>query len=446
MGTFLGNFASLNTHELPQWFDGAKFGIFVHWYSSTVPAYAPITDDPFTLAREKGEREAFAESPYSEWYWNSLNIEGSSVSKHHLAKYGDKPYEDFVPEWLELTKGWQPERWAELFSASGAMYCVMGTKHHDGVLLWPSATPNPYKGSAWSSSRDIVGECADAVRSEGMRFGLYYSGGIDWAFQGLGIDSWRKLYEAIPQDDEYHAYVDAHYRELISRYKPDVLWNDIGYPGFGEGAAELMAHFYNTNPEGVVNDRFDFLGVMAGKSHADFTTPEYTTKPPLGTKKFEVCRGIGTSFGYNESEDESSYASSAELIHLLVNIVAEGGNFLLNVGPMATGEIPWAQQERLLAMGQWLSVNGEAIYSSSVCRSNSLLTSEGIPVRLTAGVDGAIYAIVLGRPSSKVVHIDGLPTGDTTLLGYDGRLNRIGDDVILPYRPDNTPAFTLRVV
>ncbi len=446
MGTFLGNFASLNTHELPLWFDGAKFGIFVHWYSSTVPAYAPITDDPFTLAREKGEREAFAESPYSEWYWNSLNIEGSSVSKHHLAKYGDKPYEDFVPEWLELTKGWQPERWAELFSASGAMYCVMGTKHHDGVLLWPSATPNPYKGSAWSSSRDIVGECADAVRSEGMRFGLYYSGGIDWAFQGLGIDSWRKLYEAIPQDDEYHAYVDAHYRELISRYKPDVLWNDIGYPGFGEGAAELMAHFYNTNPEGVVNDRFDFLGVMAGKSHADFTTPEYTTKPPLGTKKFEVCRGIGTSFGYNESEDESSYASSAELIHLLVNIVAEGGNFLLNVGPMATGEIPWAQQERLLAMGQWLSVNGEAIYSSSVCRSNSLLTSEGIPVRLTAGVDGAIYAIVLGRPSSKVVHIDGLPTGDTTLLGYDGRLNRIGDDVILPYRPDNTPAFTLRVV
>ncbi|GDX28060.1 alpha-L-fucosidase [Actinomycetes bacterium] len=446
MGKYTGDFDSLNAHELPSWFNGAKFGIFVHWYPSTMLAYAPITDDPFTLAREKGEKEAFTESPYSEWYWNSLQFPESSVAKHHAKKYGDKPYEDFVPEWLEATHGWQPERWAELFSASGAMYCVMGTKHHDGVLLWPSATPNPHKGSAWSSSRDIVGECADAVRSEGMRFGVYYSGGIDWTFQGLGIDGWAGLYGAIPQDDTYHAYVDAHYRELISRYKPDVLWNDIGYPRFGEGSADLMAHFYNTNPEGVVNDRFDFLGVMAGKSHADFTTPEYTTKPAIGTKKFEVCRGIGTSFGYNEAEDDSSYASPTELIHMLVNIVASGGNLLLNVGPMATGEIPWAQQERLLAIGQWLSVNGDAIYSSSTHSQSSLVTSEGLPVRLTAGIDGGTYAIVMGRPSGKIVHITGLPQGETTLLGYDGLLQRIGDDVILPFRPDNTPAFTLRVL
>ena len=84
-----------------------------------------------------------------------------------------------------------------------------------------------------------------------MRFGVYYSGGIDWTFQGLGIKSWATLFSAIPQDDRYLGYANAHWRELIARYQPDVLWNDIGYPRFGEGAAPLMADFYNQNPDGV---------------------------------------------------------------------------------------------------------------------------------------------------------------------------------------------------
>lgn len=445
MEKFTSELASLTSHQVPQWFDGAKFGIFVHWFPSTIPAFAPVSDDPFTLAAEKGEHEAFTESPYSEWYWNSLQTPGSTVALHHTEKYGDQPYDDFVPQFFEASKGWQPERWGDLFAASGAKYCVMGTKHHDGVLLWPSDTPNPHKGSQWTSTRDIVGECAEAVRSQGMRFGVYYSGGIDWTFQGLGIDGWSALYNAIPQDDVYHAYVDAHYRELISRYSPDVLWNDIGYPGFGAGAADLFAHFYNTNPEGVVNDRFDFLGVMQGSAHADFVTPEYTTTPPMEGKKFEVCRGIGTSFGYNEQQNDLSYATSTELIHMLVNIVAAGGNFLLNVGPMASGEIPWIQQERLLAIGQWLRINGAAIYASTPHENSQLTTSDGDTVRLTRGADGSTYVVVLGRPHTNIVSIKDLPTGDTYLLGYDKQLSRIGDDVILPYRPDSSPAFTLRI-
>ena len=417
----------------------------MHWYTSTIPAFAPITDDPFTLAKEQGERVAFLESPYSEWYWNSLHFPESSVSKYHRATFGDVPYEDFVPQFFECAQGWQPDRWASLFAASGAMYCVMGTKHHDGALLWPSDTPNPHKGASWTSTRDIVGECADAVRAEGMRFGVYYSGGLDWTFTGAAIDGWASLYQHIPQSDEYHSYVEAHYRELIRKYRPDVLWNDIGYPRFGEGCADLFAHFYNANPEGVVNDRFDFLGVMGGKSHADFTTPEYSTTPAIGSKKFEVCRGIGTSFGYNQFEDSSTYASSTELIHMLVNVVADGGNLLLNVGPMASGEIPWAQQERLLAIGQWLSVNGDAIYASEPHSTRSLTTSEGLVVRLTRGADGATYAIVLGRPDSHELRIAGLPGGAVSLLGHSGFLRRTGDLVELPVRPDDTPAFTLRV-
>lgn len=436
---------SLLGRSLPRWFDDAKFGIFVHWYTSTIPAFAPITDDPFTLAREKGEREAFLESPYSEWYWNSLRFPESSVSKFHRDAFGDSPYDAFVPQFFEAARGWQPEQWAALFAASGAKYCVMGTKHHDGVLLWPSATPNPHKGESWTSSRDIVGECADAVRAEGMRFGVYYSGGLDWTFVGSGIDGWASLFQHIPQTDEYHAYVDAHYRELIDRYRPDVLWNDIGYPRFGEGCASLFADFYATNPDGVVNDRFDFLGVMGGTTHADFTTPEYSTTPAVGSKKFEVCRGIGTSFGYNQLEDVSTYASSADLIELLVNVVADGGNLLLNVGPMATGEIPWIQQERLLAIGQWLRVNGESIFGSQPHHVGRLITADGCPVRLTRGESGTTYAIILGRPRTRELTIVGLPSGRVSVLGYSGELVRDGDTVQLPYRPDERPAFTLKI-
>ena len=144
---------------------------------------------------------------------------------------------------------------------------------------------------------------------------------------------------------------------------------------------------------------------MQGTAHADFVTPEYTTTPPLEGKKFEVCRGIGTSFGYNEQEDDSSYASSTELIHMLINIVAAGGNFLLNVGPMASGEIPWIQQERLLTIGQWLQVNGAAIYASHPHEITQLSTAEGE----TGHAHGHLeYMEAVGDPAT------GLPIGTTS--------------------------------
>ena len=445
MGSYEATFDSLRERPLPAWFDDAKFGIFVHWYPSSVPAYAPLTADPFTVAREQGDYIAFTESPYSEWYMNSLAIEGSSVHEHHRATYGDKPYDEFVAEFYEAGAGWQPEQWAELFAAAGATYCVMGAKHLDGVLLWPSATPNPVKGAAWTAPRDIVGETVDAVRAAGLRAGLYYCGGLDLTFQGLGFHSWMTLFAAIPQSDEYRDYAMAHYRELIERYAPDVLWNDVGFPGFGEGAAPLMAEYYAANPDGVVNDRFDPLGVAQGSAHADFVTPEYSLERIDPTKKFEVCRGIGTSFGYNQLESESTYLDASTLIRMLVNIVADGGNLLLNVGPLASGEVPFAQQQRLLAIGAWLRVNGEAIYGSRPHSTSTLATAEGVPVRCTVGVDGNTYAMVLGQPESRDVTMAGLPAGEVSLLGYSGVLARTGDTVQLPIRPAEQPAFTLRI-
>ena len=358
---------------------------------------------------------------------------------------GSPDYSTFVDSFLEQSNDWQSDQWRSLFAASGARYCVFVTKHHDGVLLWPSAVPNPTHGERWQSSRDLVGECAAAARGAGMRFGVYYSGGIDWTVQGLGIRNWATLFAAIPQDDTYRAYADSHWRELIARYQPDVLWNDIGYPGFGAGAATVISEFYNGNPEGVVNDRWDVLGVIGGTAHADFVTPEYTTTPVVKGRKFEVCRGIGTSFGYMQFEDERSYIAIPDLVRLLVDVVADGGNLLLNIGPMPGGYVPWAQQVRVLALGQWLAVNGAAIYSTRPHEQSRLATDGGDDVRLTQDRDGAVYALVCGRPDTATVTIDGLPGGEVRLLSTGARVQRHGDRLILPVRPDDTPVWVLQI-
>ena len=441
MGTLLEQLAA---HPLPTWWQDAKLGIFVHWTMASVPAYAPIGRDPFALAREEGEWAAFAKTPYVEWYQNSVAIPGSPAAEHHRTTYGDRPYDAFRDEWTAAHAGWDAGAWAELFARAGAAYCVMVTKHHDGYCLWPTEVPNPHR-PGWASARDLVGECAAAVRAAGIRFGTYYSGGLDWTFQGLGIQSWQTLFAAIPQSPEYHAYADAHWRELMDRYSTEMLWNDIGYPGFGPGAEQLMADFYARTPYGVVNDRFDIIGTRTGTAHADFVTPEYSSGPPPEGRAFEVCRGIGTSFGYNALETEASYLAAADLVRLFVDIVADGGNLLLNVGPMASGAIPWAQRQRLLALGDWLAVNEPAIRGSQPAATSRGATTEGITVRYTRGADGATYAIVCGRPSGAVVEIAGLPAGEVTLLGHYATLHRQGDAVWLPARPDDVPAWTLRL-
>ncbi len=442
---YLPTSESLRTHPLPKWFDDAKFGIFSHWTVSSVPSFGTTGLDPFALAREEGERAAFAKTPYAEWYQNSIAIAESPAAEYHSTLLGSPDYGTFVDTFFALAQDWNVGAWQELLRRSGARYCVAVTKHHDGALMWPSATPNPVHGKRWQPERDLVGELAVAARGAGLRFGTYYSGGLDWTFQGLGIDSIASLFAAIPQDDRYCAYVDAHWRELIARYRPDVMWHDIGHPRATDGAVQLIADYYNANPDGVVNDRYDIFGVMGGTSHADFTTPEYSSGTPQVGKKFEVCRGIGSSFGYMQFENESTYTSIPELVRMLVNIVADGGNLLLNIGAMPGGYIPWAQQIRVMAIGQWLATNGAAIYGSRPHEQSRLTTDFGAEVRLTRGTDGATYAMVCGRPDSAVVQITGLPKGDVRLVHNGARVLRKGDRLTLPVRPDDTPVWVLRV-
>ena len=445
MSQFEGTIESLQARELPRWFDDAKFGIFIHWYPASVPAYAPLSEDLFEQTTKYGEETAFRESPYAEWYVNSLAIEGSSVQKHHAATYGDKPYDEFVSEFFAETEQWNPSEWEQLFVASGAKYCVMGTRHIDGAIMWPTTLHNPNKGATYTSPRDLVGEACKAARNAGMRIGLYYCGGLDVTFQGLGYNGWMSMFLATPQTPEYAEYATAHYRELIQRYSPDLLWNDVGWPGGGAAAMQFMAEYFNHNPEGVVNDRFDMIGVATGTTHADYITPEYSSGLTVSNKKFEVCRGIGRSFGYNALDDDSTYATSEELIQLLINAVADGGNLLLNIGPMANGEVPREQLERIQVIGAWLDINGSAIFDTRPYAVSSLVTTNGQTVRLTQDRGNNVYAIVLGDSPAASISIENLPEGTVSLLGHSGPLVRHGNTITFPPVPRNNVAFVLRI-
>lgn len=429
---------------MPSWFADAKLGIFIHWGVFSIPAWAPTTGGMFD------QPDPFRNTPYTEWYLNSLALEGSPVQTHHRETYGDDySYDEFAPQFKDAIRGWDPGIWADLFASAGARYVVLVTKHHDGFLLWPSAHPNPFK-EGWQSARDLVGELAVAVRERGLTYGLYYSGGLDWTFGGLGIDSMRSLVKAIPQSDEYARYADAHWRELIERYEPAVLWNDIGYPTAGD-SPRLFADYYNGHPEGLVNNRFDFLGVSGGTAHADFTTPEYATMDEITAAKWEACRGIGHSFGLNRNAPADDLLSVDALVHLLVDIVSKNGNLLLNVGPAADGRIPHAQAERLLGLGWWLKVNGEAIYDTRPWTRAMGTSLEALDIRFTMSGDG-VYAIALGRPPARTLTIRDFPVAGEPvieMLGHHAPLDwrSIGADleVTLPAEPIDTPALALRI-
>jgi len=336
------NWKSIDTRPTPQWFTDAKFGVFICWGLYSVPAWTP-----------KGR--------YAEWYqyWLRQKSFGGKVADFHARTYGeDFEFKDFAP--MFKAELWNPDEWAELIDKAGAKYIVFTTKHHSGYTMWPSKEAEQTYGAAYNPAkvgpkRDIVGELAAAVRRKNIKVGLYYSL-YEWYHPLWKSDKQRFVAE----------HMFPQFKDLAVRYHPDIVWSDGEWEMSWEQwrSPELLAWLFNNAPNEkdlVINDRW---GKGIRHKHGGFYTTEYGSGMDDDAHPWEENRGMGFSYGYNRAENADDYRSPQELILMLVDIVSRGGNLCLDVGPRADGTIPVIMQERLLQIGAWLRINGEAIYGT----------------------------------------------------------------------------------
>lgn len=431
---------SLDSRPIPEWFNEAKFGIFIHWGVYSVPAWRPLDNALY--------------GSYAEWYYASVMGDYKRGGQEfHSKTYGESfEYRDFAP--MFKAELFDAGHWAGLFAQSGARYVVLTAKHHDGFCLWP--TKSPYKRN-WNSAavgpmRDLVGELTDAVRKRGLRMGLYYSI-VEWETNptqrtesGYFLDKALVDRYAIPVDD----YVDGHLipqlKELVTGYQPSVIFADGGEWDEDEDhwkTKEFLAWLYNSAPnrdEVIVNDRW--AKGMPGK-HGDYFSSEYQNTDVVGPQHpWEESRAIGGSYGINRAENLDDYSTSRELILELVDVVSRGGNFLLNVGPTADGRIPVIMQQRLVDIGQWLKVNGEAIYGARPWRrAPTDLARDTPPLHFTTqGKD--LYAICTEWPRASifVAGIEDAEKASVSLLGLTKAINwTVEDDGVVITPPQVSP-------
>ncbi|MHC4646192.1 MAG: alpha-L-fucosidase, partial [Planctomycetota bacterium] len=378
------NWESLNSRPCPEWFPKAKFGIFVVWGPYSVPAYRP----------NKG---------YAEW----IGHPGRGWMKDEFIRktYGENvTYEDFGR--MFKAELFDPNQWAEIFARSGARYVVLTAKYHDGFCLWPTEYAKTRNTDKWHSGaigpkRDLVGELTAAVRARGMKMGLYWSL-AEW-FHPLCCDGQKDIYYCADPQRYAREHMFPQFKEMVNRYKPSLIFGDGDWvPPEKTKTPELVAWLYNQSPvrdEVVINDRFGLCKRDWAKV-GDYYCTEYGAGFNDRTgKPWEENRGMGTSYGYNRMEGIDQYKSGAELVHFLIDMVSKGGNLLLDVGPTADGRIPVIMQERLGQIGDWLRVNGEAIYDTH--RWSWDFYGEGL-IRYTARGDD-LYAICLQWPGPELV-------------------------------------------
>ncbi|MCG8474746.1 MAG: alpha-L-fucosidase [Cytophagales bacterium] len=365
-GPYEPTWESLSKHKAPQWFMDCKIGFSMHWGPYAVPAWA-------------GKGASIGASSYSEWYWQQMNKPKSATAKHHAKEWSGYVYDDFIP--MFKAENFDADEWMKGLKENGVKYFYITSKHHDGFCLWDTKYSDR-NSAKMGPKRDILQELVTAARKQDIKIGFYYSL-FEWYnpsyVKELEKDTWlgspQKQKEYVktlaytghkPAKSYVDDYMIPQIVELIDRFHPDYFCFD-GEWDHPEGywkMKQVAAYFYNQaakrGQEVLMNDRF---GIGTRGKRGDFFHVEYHAKVDK-TKPWAMWRGFGKSFGHNKNEDRSAFLTPKQVIEMVVNCVSENGNIEFNVGPTADGRIDQPEWSLIQSMGNWLKLNGEAIYDA----------------------------------------------------------------------------------
>lgn len=312
-----------------QWFFDAKLGIFMHWGIYAV----------------NGTTESWA-------FFNN-----------------EVPYDEYMAQAKGFTASkYIPEDWAKLFKEAGAKYAVLTSKHHDGFALWDTKLSDLNVVKATPAKRDLIGPYCNAMKKEGLKVGIYFSH-LDWSHPDYAsvvprkeiLEEKRNKYSYPPKGKEdifkWERFLSFHHgqlKELCTNYKPDLLWFDGDWErdDIHWKMKDLKDSLFRWKPGVIVNSRM--------RGYGDYETPEQTIPIQRPSNKWELCITMNDSWGYRQSD--TNYKSVRELIRTFVDVIGNGGNLLLDIGPMENGVIPEPQVYRLKEIGKWIRKHNEAVY------------------------------------------------------------------------------------
>ncbi|WP_024481476.1 alpha-L-fucosidase [Cellulophaga baltica] len=410
---YTADWESLQQYEVPAWYKDLKFGIYFHWGPYSVPAYE------------------------NEWYSRWMYVDGHLINKHHKETYGALDtfgYKDFIP--MFKAEKFDAEVWADLFVKAGAQFAGPIAEHADGFAMWDSQLTK-WDAKDMGPKIDVVGAMEKAIKSRGLKFITTYHRHWLYAWYPTwdeSTDASNPLYEGlygpkVPEGTFVMANKPTHplpsaafnqewldrLTELTTKYDPDIVWFDNKMDIIGEKyRKQFLADFYNRGlkkgKEVVVTYKFEDLAV--GSAVLDLERSRMSEK-----KEFTWLTDDSIDWKAWSNIQNPEYKSTNRLIDFLVDVVSKNGAVLLNITPTAAGEIPSQVQERLLQMGEWLAVNGEAIYGTRPWKiygegpaevveghlsehKNPDNTAEDI--RFTTNED-ILYATVLDWPEKEVL-------------------------------------------
>ena len=425
---FEPTWASLETYQVPAWYEDGKFGIFIHWGPYCVPAFG------------------------NEWYPRNMYLQNSREFVYHQKVFGHQSkfgYKDFIP--MFTAEKFDATAWADLFRRAGAKFVVPVAEHHDGFAMYDSALSN-WTATKMGPKRDIIGELAAATRKKGMVFGVSSHRAEHWWFFNGGRDfdsdvqdpAYADLYGpavSLPNDrygQDVKPRPDATFledwlarcSEIVDKYQPQLFWFDwwIEQTVFQPYLQRFAAHYYNRGLEwgkGVAIN-YKYKSFAEKSAILDIERGQLKDiRPMLWQNDTSVSKN---SWGYIQHHD---YKTGTSIIHDLIDVVSKNGALLLNIGPRPDGTIPEPEQAMLVEIGRWLAINGEAIYDTRPWQvygegptevfeggftdtKRAAFTSRDI--RYTAKGD-TVYAILLGWPETGEASIGWLRDGSPLYPG-----------------------------